>query len=191
MRRNKSEAETPNAAQPYATEPPVPANRSNYSAGTRPINDEEKGKEIERTKDPPDRIVELAIAHALEDAEAELRIAATAVPEPLPMSEPAPPIVSDEELTRLGSPSPSPSATATTAARAPREPSLSGSRTAPTGERQAATPLLSPKTETMVSATFNQLATTMVLSGSARTLDDLVEEMLRPMLRTWLDLNLH
>jgi hypothetical protein len=41
----------------------------------------------------------------------------------------------------------------------------------------------------MVSSAFNQLATTM-LSGSARTIDELVEDLLRPMLRSWLDVNL-
>ena len=41
-----------------------------------------------------------------------------------------------------------------------------------------------------MSGAFNQLATTMLLSGSARTVDDLVEDLLRPMLRSWLDINL-
>jgi cell pole-organizing protein PopZ len=49
---------------------------------------------------------------------------------------------------------------------------------------------LSPHTDAVVSGAFNQLATTMLRSGSARTLDDLVEDMLRPMLGSWLDVNL-
>ncbi len=36
---------------------------------------------------------------------------------------------------------------------------------------------------------FNSLAST-VLGANARTLEDLVKEMLRPMLKTWLDDNL-
>ena len=51
-------------------------------------------------------------------------------------------------------------------------------------------PLLSPSTDAVVRGAFNQLATTMLRSGSARTIDDLVEDMLRRMLGSWLDVNL-
>ncbi len=40
-----------------------------------------------------------------------------------------------------------------------------------------------------VESAFNTLANT-VLSNNARTLEDLVKEMLRPMLKSWLDDNL-
>lgn len=49
--------------------------------------------------------------------------------------------------------------------------------------------LLSGTTEGMVSNAFNDLALT-VLNRNARTLEDLVQDMLRPMLKTWLDQNL-
>ncbi len=49
--------------------------------------------------------------------------------------------------------------------------------------------LLSPNTGRMVSSAFNSLANT-VLSNNARTLDDLVHEMLRPLIKSWLDENL-
>ncbi len=49
--------------------------------------------------------------------------------------------------------------------------------------------LLSPTTGRMVSSAFNSLANT-VLSNNARTLDDLVHEMLRPLIKSWLDENL-
>jgi hypothetical protein len=49
--------------------------------------------------------------------------------------------------------------------------------------------LLSPTTTAAVDSAFNSLAQT-VLVGNARTLDDLVREMLRPMLKAWLDDNL-
>nr|WP_315855101.1 DUF2497 domain-containing protein [Chenggangzhangella methanolivorans] len=49
--------------------------------------------------------------------------------------------------------------------------------------------LLSPRTDESVQAAFGSLANT-VLAGSARTLDDIVREMLRPMLKAWLDDNL-
>jgi cell pole-organizing protein PopZ len=50
-------------------------------------------------------------------------------------------------------------------------------------------PLMSQHTATAVNSAFNALAQT-VLSNNARTLEDLVKEMLRPMLRSWLDDNL-
>jgi uncharacterized protein len=49
--------------------------------------------------------------------------------------------------------------------------------------------LISPQVGATVSGAFSQLAHT-VLSQNARTLDDLVQEMLKPMLKGWLDENL-
>ncbi|MEM1045040.1 MAG: DUF2497 domain-containing protein [Pseudomonadota bacterium] len=49
--------------------------------------------------------------------------------------------------------------------------------------------LLSPATDAAVSSAFGNLAHT-ILSKNARTLEDLVQEMLRPMLKIWLDDNL-
>lgn len=50
-------------------------------------------------------------------------------------------------------------------------------------------PLLAPNTDAVVSAAFGSLAST-VLTNNARTLEDLVQDMLRPMLKSWLDDNL-
>ena len=83
-------------------------------------------------------------------------------PEPLPEPEPAP------------EPPPPPPQPVLQAARAP-EP-----------EPEA---LVSPATDASVSGAFNLLAHT-VLTQNARTLEDLVKEMLRPMLKSWLDDNL-
>jgi cell pole-organizing protein PopZ len=49
--------------------------------------------------------------------------------------------------------------------------------------------ILSRSTVSAVESAFNTLANT-VLSNNARTLEDLVREMLRPMLKSWLDDNL-
>ena len=49
--------------------------------------------------------------------------------------------------------------------------------------------MLSHTTVSAVESAFNSLANT-VLSNNARTLEDLVKEMLRPMLKSWLDDNL-
>ena len=50
-------------------------------------------------------------------------------------------------------------------------------------------PLMSAATSAAVDSAFNSLAHT-VLVRNARTLDDLVREMLQPLLKTWLDDNL-
>jgi hypothetical protein len=50
-------------------------------------------------------------------------------------------------------------------------------------------PLISATTTAAVDSAFNTLAHT-VLVQNARTLEDLVREMLRPLLKTWLDDNL-
>ena len=49
--------------------------------------------------------------------------------------------------------------------------------------------LLSPHTTAAVDLAFNTLAQTVLVQNS-RTLEDLVREMLKPMLKTWLDDNL-
>jgi cell pole-organizing protein PopZ len=49
--------------------------------------------------------------------------------------------------------------------------------------------LMSATTAAAVDSAFNSLATTVLVQNS-RTLDDLVREMLRPMLKAWLDDNL-
>jgi hypothetical protein len=62
----------------------------------------------------------------------------------------------------------------------------------PVFEAPQATPaqaMLSRSTVSAVESAFNSLAHT-VLSNNARTLEDLVKEMLRPMLKSWLDDNL-
>jgi cell pole-organizing protein PopZ len=60
---------------------------------------------------------------------------------------------------------------------------LSNSNAAPTAQ------ILSHSTVSAVETAFNSLAST-VLTNNARTLEDLVKEMLRPMLKSWLDDNL-
>jgi cell pole-organizing protein PopZ len=54
---------------------------------------------------------------------------------------------------------------------------------------QAPDPLLSSEADSSVANAFSMLSST-VLSSNPRTLEDLVKEMLRPMLKSWLDENL-
>lgn len=49
--------------------------------------------------------------------------------------------------------------------------------------------LMSPATDAMVGSAFGRLANA-ILSNEARTVEDLIKEMLRPMLREWIDDNL-
>jgi cell pole-organizing protein PopZ len=49
--------------------------------------------------------------------------------------------------------------------------------------------IISPNTDATVSHAFRSLANT-ILTNNARTLEDLVRDMMRPMLKTWLDDNL-
>lgn len=67
---------------------------------------------------------------------------------------------------------------------APSEPAFAAA-----APMQLEAPLASAATIASVNSAFNALANT-VLSNNARTLEDLVREMLRPMLRAWLDDNL-
>ncbi|HEV7284578.1 MAG TPA: DUF2497 domain-containing protein, partial [Kaistia sp.] len=69
-------------------------------------------------------------------------------------------------------------------APAPAAPSRPVRDELPAGE-----PLLSPAADAIVQSAFGNLANT-VLAGNSRTLEDLVKDMLRPMLKTWLDTNL-
>lgn len=67
---------------------------------------------------------------------------------------------------------------------APRQPAFE-----PPPAEPAPQQILSRSTVSAVESAFNSLAHT-VLSNNARTLEDLVKEMLRPMLKSWLDDNL-
>jgi uncharacterized protein len=66
---------------------------------------------------------------------------------------------------------------------------LAGTPSQPPPPAGADRPLLAPSTAAAVDSAFNALAQT-VLVHNARTLEDLVREMLRPMLKSWLDDNL-
>ena len=63
---------------------------------------------------------------------------------------------------------------------------VAAQRNAPAAEGR---PLLSDRSNAAVSGAFGTLTHT-ILAQHARTLDDLVAEMLRPMLKEWLDDNL-
>jgi len=104
-----------------------------------------------------------------------------ALPDPAP---PAPPVASFHKI----DPQDDLEFTESAAAKAPhRQPAYEPPpfEAAPAPQQQ----ILSHSTVSAVESAFNSLANT-VLSNNARTLEDLVKEMLRPMLKSWLDDNL-
>ena len=118
-----------------------------------------------------------------------------AVPEPDPEPEPDPDVLDLTDEMALPSPSPQPAFRKVeppddlefteAAARAPSR----GPVFDPPPSPMDSPPILSRTTVSAVESAFNSLAHT-VLSNNARTLEDLVKEMLRPMLKSWLDDNL-
>jgi cell pole-organizing protein PopZ len=85
----------------------------------------------------------------------------------------------------MAEPEPEPArAPAAAAAPAPKAPAPASARSFDATES-----LLSPVTDAVVSSAFGSLANT-ILSQNPRTIEDLVTDMLRPMLKTWLDDNL-
>lgn len=85
------------------------------------------------------------------------------------------------------SPSPDPRAANGARQQAPAPPTQSVAQPGPM--TMASSGLLSNSASDSVNSAFNTLAQT-VLVQNARTLEDLVREMLRPMLKAWLDDNL-
>lgn len=73
--------------------------------------------------------------------------------------------------------------------RRPEPPKAEAPRVQPALDQDAEERLVSAAASATVQSAFGQLSHT-VLAANARTLDDLVKEMLRPMLRAWLDENL-
>ena len=113
------------------------------------------------------------------------------VVEPEPEPEPAPDLLDfdaidfEAPVTAAPEPEPEPEPVPEPPPPPPPQPVLQAAR-APEPEPEA---LVSPATDASVSGAFNLLAHT-VLTQNARTLEDLVKEMLRPMLKSWLDDNL-
>lgn len=118
-----------------------------------------------------------------EDAEVLPPPAARIETRPLPPPRPvAPPVA----RTPLFTPKPAESAPAPSpAARAGESIAAAPSPPGPAADVK----LLSPEADQAVQSAFNQL-TSIMMGSEARTLEDLVKDMMRPMLRDWLDDNL-
>ncbi len=143
----------------------------------RIIADDQATKPVEVAPEPePDDVLDLA-----EVAQPVARPRAV-VPEPEPLDFDtidfdAPAFAEPEPEPVPEPPAPPPPAAPPAAIQAPRP------------AEPAPESLVSPATDASVGSAFNLLAHT-VLTQNARTLEDLVKEMLRPMLKSWLDDNL-
>lgn len=86
-------------------------------------------------------------------------------------------------------PAPPPPAAKAAAPKAPPPPPPREEPAVEEEDTRPEEPLVSQRASASVNAAFGQLTHT-ILSQKAKTLDDLVKEMLRPMLKAWLDENL-
>jgi cell pole-organizing protein PopZ len=117
-----------------------------------------------------------------------LRAEAPPVGYAAPSSQPEPPRqMPDAVATRM--PMPQPAAVPREREIRSAEPRSAGGSARPEARPRDPGAILSSETDLAVARAFNSLSRT-VLSDNARTLEDLVTEMLRPLLKAWLDDNL-
>jgi cell pole-organizing protein PopZ len=194
----KAEAAKPAAAPPppAAKAPPAP---SPAPAATKPA----PAPPPKPAAPPPPAA---PVSNSQDDIDAMLASLEAAEPEPAPPPPPAPAPAPEEDVFELtdemavATPPPTNAfrrvepeedlefAEAAASERQQRQPAFDPpSYDAPAAP--PAQPILSRSTVSAVESAFNSLAHT-VLSNNARTLEDLVKEMLRPMLKSWLDDNL-
>jgi uncharacterized protein len=158
--------EMPKAEPPPAAAAPPPAPPSQQPAFTPPPTTRPY---IEPESDRP----EAAVFGEMEDQSSDILELTESMAAPMPPrapASPAPEFRTIDGASDVGFAEPMPYRPAPSAAADPAA-------------------LVSSETSAAVDAAFNTLAQT-VLAKNARTLEDLVREMLRPMLKTWLDDNL-
>lgn len=195
----------PRAAEPAPKSPPpkavAPAPRP--APPPRPVAPKVEAKPAPVVKNSQDEI-DAMLAGLDADTTAEQVRPAPATPAPVPAPTPLPPVDDVFELTEqmavqdsqsfqtvepqndieFAEPPPEPPKPPVRAFEQRVREKVVAEMDSPPGR-----PLMSQSTVAAVDSAFNALAQT-VLSNNARTLEDLVKEMLRPMLRAWLDDNL-
>lgn len=110
----------------------------------------------------------------------------SAAPEPSPEADREPLQDAISQMVAEAAPQPEPASATTAATETTSRAKPAGAEPAAGGKADG---LLSPHANEAVQSAFDQLAHT-ILGQQSRTLEDLVQEMLRPMLRNWLDDNL-
>jgi uncharacterized protein len=132
-----------------------------------------------RKEEPSMEEILASIRRIIAEDEQEIPSSAAATPQPL---RPVPAMQDDSTPSEpVASPAPS-SGPGPIERSQPSEPATSGQRSTSEG-------LLSPATTSALDAAFNALAQT-AQPRRGRTVEELVSELMRPMLKTWLDENL-
>jgi uncharacterized protein len=103
-----------------------------------------------------------------------------AAAQPAPAPQPAPDIPSLQQLGDLD----------VSERAAPPAPAPAPAAAAPAAPPPASEALVSSQTADAAAAHFGQLAQSIAMPAAGRTLEDLVREMLRPLLKEWLDQHL-
>ncbi len=164
-------------------------------ASIRRIISDDEGKPADNAPEPAPVAV-VVEAPSNDDDVLDLAIEATRVEQPAIPDVPAPEAVQpvkDDDIDFLETPAPAPEPILTVVPEMPRPQPVPAMAMepppAPAAPALDMADLLSEQSSAAVNAAFGQLAHT-VLSNNARTLEDLVKDMLKPMLKGWLDDNL-
>ncbi|MET3892024.1 cell pole-organizing protein PopZ [Bosea sp. OAE506] len=169
------------SAQPKANEPSM----EEILASIRRIISDDEVKPAEAGVEPAP-IAEEPPPSTIDDDVLDLGAEAALIPAPEP--EPAPPADGDVDFLEPV-PEPEPVAVAPPPPPPPEPAPAPVFAAAPAPPAFDMAQLLSDQTSSAVTSAFGQLAHT-VLTNNARTLEDLVKDMLKPMLKSWLDDNL-
>lgn len=191
MMADDSDIGVPTAVQKQAEAAPLPDNVSTLfselpTAGDavaatgqvardEPVGDNGRVRTVNGAVDPA---VERAMTLAMQEARAEVEHAG-AGPNEEPQRQPAMAPVADEPISQAV-PAPPVGGPA-------RQEDVDTADE--TGRALSGQPLMSPVADAAVSKAFSELASSM-LSRSSRSIDEMAEDLLRPMLRDWLDTSL-
>jgi cell pole-organizing protein PopZ len=171
------------SAQPKPNEPSM----EEILASIRRIISDDEVKPAEAGAEPAPVADEPAAVDIDEDV-LDLGAEAALVPAPEPEPE-VKPVDGDIDFLDPPLPEPEPVQAAPEPPPEPVAPPVFAAAPPPPGAAFDMAQLLSDQTSSAVTSAFGQLAHT-VLSNNARTLEDLVKDMLKPMLKGWLDDNL-
>lgn len=160
-------AADPMPAQKQAPKPPAPASQDDIDAMMAAMEDDKVDIEEE-----DEDILDLAMARAEKEVTA---------PAPRAMPKPAPKLIDNDDIDFAEAAE----IVAPLGERAPRSSSPAASQ--PVVAMQNS--LLSHETEMSVASAFGSL-TQAIFSNEPRTIEDVMKELLRPMVKTWLDDNL-
>ncbi|MGJ4889018.1 PopZ family protein [Bradyrhizobium sp. HKCCYLR20261] len=199
----------PAAAEKAAAPEPVKAEKPAAAAAPKPVMNDIPPSKIAPAKPAPAPPPAAAASNSQDDIDALLAgldettpAVEARAPEPEPEPEPEVLELTDDMAVAPPTPAPAPAPAPAAASfkkvepqddiefieagRVNKKAASFDSAFEPVAPKQ---PILAPQTVNAVESAFNALANT-VLSNNARTLEDLVKEMLRPMLKSWLDDNL-